>query len=285
MRAKRMKRERKKCEFIQTIQNPTNELIKNEINANNDKVVEFYKNLLNILKNILIKRKTKLLPIQATIFTTNYDLFIEKAFESLPFSSLRLNDGFGRFPSLTNKFKFSPENFFEITSSAGFLYDYKVDIPAINLIKLHGSMSWERQGEEIIYCVDPTEDLFFYSTQKEYLDQFAVVLPQKHKFQETVIDRFYYDLLRTYANQLDEKNTVLIVFGFSFEDAHIYDITKRALKNPTLKVIIFAYDEVAVDGFKEKFENYNNVDIIRPSDSEVIDFQVFNSILATASGS
>ena len=277
----------KKCTFVQTIQTPTNQLIKDEKMDDNDKVKSYYTELLNILMTILIKRKTKLLPIQATIFTTNYDLFIEKSFENLPFQSLRLNDGFGRFPSLKNKFEFSPENFFETTSSRGQLYDYKVEIPSINLIKLHGSMSWKREEKIILYRVEPTDELPVTPSEDEqttYLDQFTVVLPQKHKFRETVLDRFYYDLLRTYANQLDEKNTLLIVFGFSFTDEHIREITKRALKNPTLKIIIFAFDLDSALFFENEFKKYNNVDIVQPADGATIGFEIFNTILKESSG-
>ena len=35
------------------------------------------------------------------------------------------------------------------------------------------------------------------------------------KFGETVLERYYYDLLRIYANELDRNNALLLVFGFS----------------------------------------------------------------------
>ena len=55
-----------------------------------------------------------------------------------------------------------------------------------------------------------------------------------------------------------EKNTsLLIVAGFSFADEHIAKITLRAANsNPTLQVLVFAYDNNA----KEKIiSNLNNV--------------------------
>lgn len=272
----------KKCEFIKTVQTPTNNLLKNESNEANDKVVEYYRTLLNTLTEILIKRKTQLLPTQATIFTTNYDLFIEKAFETI--QSARLNDGFNRIPSLNNRFEFSPQNFFETIFTSGNLYDYKVEIPAINLVKLHGSLSWKRDNEDIICSFDQTDELPDNPSEKDiekYLEQFAVVLPQMGKFQETVMNRIYYDLLRIYSNQLDKKNSLLIVFGFSFADQHIREITQRALKNPTLKVIIFSYSTNDANNFHEIFGRYNNVDIIEPTKDAKIGFETFNSILAS----
>ena len=59
---------------------------------------------------------------------------------------------------------------------------------------------------------------------------FYMILPKKDKFKETLLNRVYYDMLRIYANELDKENTLLITNGFSFDDEHILDITKRALK-------------------------------------------------------
>lgn len=272
--------DRKKCEFIRTVQSPTNQLIEGRSDKTHT-TLNHYEQLLTTLTAILIRRKTQLLPTQATIFTTNYDLFIEKASENV--KSARLNDGFNRVPRLNNRFEFSPQNLFETTFVSGNLYDYKVEIPAINLVKLHGSLSWRRDEEDIICSFDKTDD--FPNTPpskqdiKEYLEQFAVVLPQMGKFEETVMNRIYYDLLRIYSNQLDKKNCLLIVFGFSFADDHIREITERALKNPTLKVIIFSYSVPDAKKFERLFGKYNNVDIIAPEKNSKIDFKTFNSIL------
>jgi hypothetical protein len=272
---------RKKHEFIQSVQKPITQLLRNEANPDNDTVINNYGYLIHTLENVLIARKTNLLPKQATIFTTNYDLFIEKAAEDVP--SLRLNDGFNRAPSLTNRFEFSPQNFFDSTFKSGNLYDYKVELPAINLIKLHGSLSWKKNDSDILHRINSIEDLPPAPSDddiKNYLEQFAIIFPQKHKYQKTVMDRIYYDLLRIYSNELDKNTTLLIAFGFSFADEHICDITKRALKNPTLKMIIFAYSVDEAKRFDQTFSVYNNVDIIEPLDGENIDFDTFNSILA-----
>lgn len=79
---------------------------------------------------------------------------------------------------------------------------------------------------------------------KEALEQLAVVLPNKGKFASTVLNETYYDQLRRLSNQLELPNTSLLVMGFSFADEHIRSLITRAAKaNPTLKVIIFCYDE------------------------------------------
>jgi len=87
----------------------------------------------------------------------------------------------------------------------------------------------------------------------------------------------YYELLRIYANELDRENALLIAFGFSFGDEHILSITRRALKNPTLRLLVFAYDEPARDTFLALFEGHHNVEVIAPTAGETIAFGDFNA--------
>src|SRR5215510_9786154 len=93
------------------------------------------------------------------------------------------------------------------------------------------------------------------------------------------MERNYYELLRIYAYELDRLNALLVTFGFSFGDEHIFDITKRGLKNPTLKLVAFAFNEADRDSFAAKFDGHNNVDIVAAPPGEQIEFQRFNSII------
>ncbi|MGH9772965.1 MAG: SIR2 family protein, partial [Candidatus Acidiferrales bacterium] len=88
---------------------------------------------------------------------------------------------------------------------------------------------------------------------------YAVILPQVTKFKTTLMDRTYYELLRIYANELDRENTLLVAFGFSFSDEHIRDITRRALENPTLRLIAFSHSNKDRQAFARMFGEYNNV--------------------------
>jgi hypothetical protein len=111
------------------------------------------------------------------------------------------------------------------------------------------------------------------------VDAYAVVLPQTKKFQQTLMDSTYYELLRIYANELDREGTLLVSFGFSFGDSHILSITKRELKNPTLRLVAFAFNDADRDSFLKRFEGYNNVDIIAPGTLTKLDFAKFNEVL------
>lgn len=277
--------EKKINDFLHGIQAPMNDLIRGAANANNDTVLASHREFLSTLQNILVERKSSTLRRQATVFTTNYDLFFEKASESL--ASLVVNDGFKRSPNLSGKCLLATEAFFDATLHTGTLYNYTVEIPAINLVKIHGSLSWARRDDEIYFEVSSKDaltdaDKAEHANIKKYNDKFSLILPQKGKFRDTLMDRVYYDLLRLYSNQMDKENTLLIAFGFSFVDEHIFDITKRALKNPTLKLVIFSYDEASAEKFKQKFSAYNNAEIVTPSPGKTIDFAKFNEALQEA---
>ena len=267
-------------DFLAIIQAPTNKLIAGAADANNATVVGNYTEYLGIIETILSERRTSLLPKQATIFSTNYDLFIEQA--SLPYSAMRLNDGFSRVPSLTGRSEYSSRTFFTTTSSTGNLYNYKVDLPCINLMKLHGSLSWKRDGESILFSVTKTPLLPAGKTTaqvKAFVDAYAVVLPQTKKFHTTLLDSTYYELLRIYANELDREGTLLVSFGFSFGDKHILDITRRALRNPTLRLVAFAFNDADRETYLKRFDGCNNVEIVAPGTLTNVDFARFNGVL------
>ena len=78
-----------------------------------------------------------------------------------------------------------------------------------------------------------------------------MVNPTKHKFQETVMDMHFYELMRLYSNSLEKENSILFVTGFSFADEHIANLTMRAANsNPTLQIVIFAFDATEIDKYK-----------------------------------
>lgn len=236
-----------------------------------------YKNFINSLEKILTKRRSGLLPRRANIFTTNYDLFIEDAATNN--QSLILNDGFTHRKNIYNNFTFDSKSFYRSVYATGNLYSYSVELPTINLIKLHGSLSWWKYEEDIYYCIPAIKPLDLDDNlKKDWVNNHALVLPRKEKFKETVLENIYYDLLRTYSNELDKEGTLLAVFGFSFADEHIELLTKKALKNTTLKMLLFAYSESSVVTFSEKFRDFSNVEIIYIPNGN-LDFEKFNSII------
>ena len=107
---------------------------------------------------------------------------------------------------------------------------------------------------------------------QDLLDKFndlQIVWPTKQKFHDTVLDETYYEQLRRLTNQLEVRNSVLIVAGFSFADEHIRKLILRAADtNPTLKVIILCYDKGSEDqilGNLEKESTVDSKDIVIPN--------------------
>lgn len=241
-----------------------------------------YVEFLSAIDRILFERKNLLLPRQANVFTTNYDLFIERAASRL--SSLILNDGFDRTSSITGGYEFTPERFFDRTYRSGTVYTRQAEVPTINLVKLHGSLTWRKKAAGIAFRPNYPETLSDDDKAnplvvEEALSERGLILPNLGKFNSTVMDRVYYDLLRIFANSMDRENAILICFGFSFADEHILNITRRSLRNPTSQLIVFAYSTDDADDFEDKFAAQRNAMIISPGDGGVIDFQTLNTIL------
>lgn len=273
-------------------------------------VLNNYKNLLVALNTIVLKRKSTILNKQVNLFTTNIDVFFEKALEV---TQLEYNDGFyGRFRPV-----FSLTNFKKSLFKKSLHYDNTSEIPVFNLLKVHGSLTWKSEGEEIIFTqltdIDNVKTLWdnvkadlldfdesskmadfetevkkinYKTAHGDFLNaygDFAIVNPTKEKFQDTILNLQYYELLRVLSNELEKENTVLFVMGFSIADEHIREIMLRAANsNPTLIIKIFAYDASAKTTIEKNIKKgnsvlrYNNVDIIEPESGENYDLKTLN---------
>lgn len=248
-----------------------------------DETLNNYRGFISIIDQILFFRKNEIIPRQATIFSTNYDMFIEFAAGNLP--SIIINDGFDRSLGHPNSFAFTPEKYFDRTYRASSLYARRVEIPTINLIKPHGSLNWTRHGSNLVYnanAVTPLTQSEKANPDKvsEYLSRHFLIMPNFKKFHQTLMERVYYDLLRLFSKCMEQENAVLMAFGFSFSDEHILDITKRALRNPTSQLIIFAYSHEDVSAYEAKFRRHRNVSVVAPSSGAYINFTRLNDMLA-----
>lgn len=241
-----------------------------------------YKKFLTLINSILLNRKNPILSKQINLFTTNIDIFLEKSLEAI---KLEYSDGFsGRFIPT-----FNLSNFRKSVSKKSLQYDNVSEIPVFNLMKLHGSLTWElhENADEkgIKFCNDlhhvkkvrgldtssiseaqanqSLDDLITAAGGKrvstsltEFLtayQNFPIINPTKDKFKQTLLNQIHYELLRMYANELEKENSVLFVMGFSFADEHIREITLRvADSNPTLMIYIFAHSSDSVAGYEAK---------------------------------
>jgi hypothetical protein len=262
-----------------------------------NEVLENYKTFLKAINSVLLKRKLTLLSKEANLFTTNVDIFLDKALEDL---SLEYNDGFnGRFNP-----KFSLSNFKKSHFKKSLHYDNTAELPVFNLLKLHGSLSWEIENTNVVFSHDlahiqtieeiaispdhvlnvpdgatidtliadaegKTSDATAGAFMDAYESLLIVINPTKEKFKHTLMNQTYYELLRLYSNELEKENTVLIVMGFSFADEHICEITLRsANSNPTLIVYVFAHSTEAKEEIEGRFGSTsiknNNIQVLAP---------------------
>lgn len=229
-----------------------------------------YKNFFDSLSKILLKRKSTILSKQINIFTTNIDIMMETAMEDC---SLDYNDGFSG--KLTPKFSLS--NFKKSISKRSLHFENISEIPVFNLVKMHGSLTWNKENDTIFFSkLKHFEKDLLKKNGEDFLNEYnkiAVVNPEPKKFKETVLDLTYYELLRMYSSELEKENTVLFVIGFSMADQHIREITLRSAdSNPTLKIYIFCHSQdkltemqtiMNIDNLK-----YSNIEIIAPEDDK-----------------
>lgn len=106
-------------------------------------VLENYKKLVEKILSILETNGTEK-PKKANIFTTNYDLLFENTFEIVLANTTNcyFNDGSRGFINQT----LNPQCYNLNISQMGYSDNYKREVPTINLLKMHGSVSWSKQS-------------------------------------------------------------------------------------------------------------------------------------------
>ncbi|MBP2836794.1 SIR2 family protein [Dickeya zeae] len=279
------------------------------IEGKKTEVINNYKIFISTLYSILELRKVHEKVIN--IFTTNYDTCFVEAYEELLKEEkipLNLNDGARGFKTKI----LEARNFDSIEVKKGVFDNSEQRVPQLNVVHLHGSVCW-RKNEESIHVQyhgyntdrlieDIAPELEFFKSIIEdpgstrasfnsikYSDDFLeisnsfwekynslpIVNPTKWKFHETVFEEHYYQMLRHMSYVLERKNSILIVFGFSFADEHIRNLIKRSLGNKTLTMFICCYSEHGYQEISPLFEGYRNVKFIKLN--EKMDFSKFNS--------
>lgn len=138
--------------------------------------------------------------------------------------------------------------------------------------------------------IDDINEIANYSKQElnkiiPLIEKLQIVLPTKEKFQTTLIEEHYFNMLRLLSYELEKEQSALIVFGFSFYDEHITDIVQRSLNNPNLIVIVICFRNNNKDEIISRF-NFSshstptNIIFIEPDDFLIkeIDKDAFEKI-------
>lgn len=183
------------------------------------------------------------------VFTTNYDLIIEKSLES---SQIPYFDGFvGAY-----------EPFFWQESIDKLVGNNDLTKNWIRLWKIHGSLSWfwkedvKTKSPKIVRIgkVEKIED------EKDEL----VIYPLKEKYDSSKKQPFvaYFDRLKNYLL----NGELLFVFtGYSFSDQHINEIIFNCLRqNNRLSVLVFFFKDEEVENLHKLTSSYMNLNVFGP---------------------
>jgi hypothetical protein len=290
--------------YVETVMDPC---LPEKIKGNQgeyEKTFQEYVRFLNSINRIISRRNVNLIDKQISLFTTNIDDFMEKAAEK---TMVEFNDGFkGHIEPVFSEDSFSTIksksstlyqnnspipvfNLLKIHGSINWMTKDNSEITydaKLSLIRELSDALNEQFKKQLIEITDKStiedleeeaslNDVFYgvedYNHFNQLYSKLVMINPTKAKFRETVIDYHFYELMRIYSNALERSSSLLIVAGFSFADEHIANITMRAANaNPTLQIIVFAYNEDAKEDIKsilgKKGICNNNISIISPQD-------------------
>ena len=185
-----------------------------------------------LLKLVSIKKQNHI-----NIFTLNYDILIEVSAENL---NIPINNGFQGFQIR----KFNPANFNYknyVETSNG---DKKIE-KSINLIKLHGSLSWEKDESVLPYNIIEKQ-LELNKTDSEnwklnYNNKEKIIIYPVQTKKSYTLDLPYSEMFRQFNDVINKTNSTLFIMGYSFSDEHINDIIENSLSNPFINIVLFLY--------------------------------------------
>lgn len=228
-------------------------------------VLERYVKFLEKVITLLYTSNSRTVSKSVSIFTTNYDLFIENSLDLLMKNeNFIFNDGSnGYFHKVLDS-----SNYNKSVAYRGLNENYLNELPSISLIKPHGSMNWGK-GENNQILIRPY-----------VVDQPVVVKPTGLEGQETYLNNHFHDMLRVFQLELDKPQSVLIVVGFSFQDDHIAKMVRRSLKNPELMIYIFCYADSDFEVIKNNLSLDNiprNLQIVIPTALESENKNILNT--------
>ena len=168
------------------------------------------------------------------VFTTNYDLAIEWAAESI---DLQVSNGFLG----THTRRFSPQSFdlgFRNTQARG---EARFGVYNIYLAKLHGSLSWKEENGQVFEVSAPlaNQRIEAFMGERDGSDLGLMVMPRAAKYMDT-IGYVLGELFRRFAEFMSKPQSCLILCGYGFGDEHINRLIRSALLNPTLQLVIYS---------------------------------------------
>jgi hypothetical protein len=172
---------------------------------------------------------------RANIFTTNYDLAFEYAFDKLGVNYI---SGFSGFQKRTFKPEaFEYDLFFPGSTTQGRVQRIE---KVLRYYKIHGSLTWvkEQPSENNVYGISEVP-IEIVREKKDYTNIMIYPTTAKKSF---TLDFPYSELFRQFSASISQHQSVLVTYGYSFSDEHINDIIYQALTIPSFTLIIIDYN-------------------------------------------
>lgn len=200
-------------------------LNKENIGSGNDKSLnsiyeQFYRKLLFRNSN---------LP-KPNIFTTNYDLYSEKALDKL---GIHYVNGFS---GGINKY-FNPTIFNYALAEKMDLSQTKWSVidNFVYLYKIHGSINWvEDKNNSKLFKVKEIQE----PKEERLANEEVIMIHPTPLKQNASLGSPYSDLFREFQKKLMQTNNVLITVGYSFSDEHVNNLIYQAFTIPSFRLIV-----------------------------------------------
>lgn len=192
--------------------------------SNDYPLIELYK---QFYRKLLTRNPT--LP-RLNIFTTNYDLYSERAMDLLGIHYVNgFTGGISKFfnPAI---FNYALAEKMDLSQSKWNVIDN-----LFYLYKLHGSVNWiEAKAENKLFKVKEIQDPTFDILERE---ESIMIHPTPLKYNAS-LGSPYSDLFREFQKKLMRNNNILVTIGYSFSDEHINNLIFQAFTIPSFRLIV-----------------------------------------------
>ena len=222
-----IKEARKINQVIKEARNFILEKCLNEENIKNKRDNELLEVYKTFYKKLLTRNST--LP-RLNIFTTNYDLYSERAMDSL---GIHYANGFtGGISKYFNPtiFNYALAEKMDLSQSKWNVIDN-----FFYLYKIHGSVNWvENDDEGKLFKIQEIQDPTFNTLKDK---ETVMIHPTPLKYNAS-LGSPYSDLFREFQKKLMQNNNILVTIGYSFSDEHINNLIFQAFTIPSFRLII-----------------------------------------------
>ena len=244
--------------------------INNEADKEDRKINQVIKEARNFIlekclneKNIKDKRDNELLEVYKTfykklltrnptlprlnIFTTNYDLYSERAMDSLGIHYVNgFTGGISKYFNPTI-FNYALAEKMDLSQSKWNVIDN-----FFYLYKIHGSVNWvENDDEGKLFKIQEIQDPNFNTLKDK---ETVMIHPTPLKYNAS-LGSPYSDLFREFQKKLMQNNNILVTIGYSFSDEHINNLIFQAFTIPSFRLIIIGSEKQS-----ETIEKLYNLD-------------------------